>query len=540
MVGLGTVGAVARRKEGNSSSASGQLDSTVPFRGTTLPETEPNLNETIERILRIVTRGRWWILGSATLAAFATLLILSRVPNQYSSEASLLVVQQQVPQRYVLPTTTMDIREALQATTQEVLSRTRLLGIIEEFNLYPKERKSLSPEGLLDRMRHDIEILPESSATQRDVNSFKISFHAGTPQLAQEVTSRLTSLFIEQNLATREHQATTTTKFLHDQLQTVKEKLTDAEEQVRSFKMENLGALPEQQQGNVAILGGLQAQLQNTMSSLSRAQEQRGYLQSLIEYRVVAIEGNLARLKSERTSLLNQYTPRYPAVIKMDEKIAQTEALLKLLRDSPAPGNTKTPGRRPMSMGGAEEDISLAQLSSQQEANRLEIENLTKEEIKLKASVEQYQARLNQTPVREQQLTGILRNYDQLKHDYADLLSKEMESQQAADLEKRQEGQQFRVVNQPSLPTVPSSPNRVKIGLGGAAGGIALGLTLAFLMEVKDRSFRSERDLSRAFAPPFVFGLPELPTPLEVRKAARKRMLEWVTASAFGDRGVRG
>ena len=208
-----------------------------------MPETEQSLNETINRALSTFSRHRWWVLLPACVATFATLGVLWRIPNRYSSEATLLVVQQQVPQRYVLPTTTTDIREALQATTQEVLSRTRLLQIIEEFGLYTKERKSLSPEGLLEVMRADILIQPlESQSAQKDVNSFKISFIANSPQLAQEITSKLTSLFIEQNLVTREHQATTTTNFLQEQLEAAKNKLVEAEEQVRSFKMQNLGA----------------------------------------------------------------------------------------------------------------------------------------------------------------------------------------------------------------------------------------------------------------------------------------------------------
>jgi uncharacterized protein involved in exopolysaccharide biosynthesis len=156
-------------------------------------EPESDLNEAVNRVVSTVARRRWWVLLPAAVTVFATLLVLSRIPNRYSSEAILLVVQQQVPQRYVLPTTTTDIREALQATTQEVLSRTRLLQIIDEFGLYANERKRLSPEGLLEMMRGDIGIQPlESQSPQKDVNSFKISFIANNPQLAQKVTSKLT------------------------------------------------------------------------------------------------------------------------------------------------------------------------------------------------------------------------------------------------------------------------------------------------------------------------------------------------------------
>ena len=121
-----------------------------------MPEAEADLNKTLQDVLGIITRHRWWIILPAAVTIFGTHFVLSLIPRRYTSEATLLVVQQQIPQRYVLPTTTMDIREALQATTQEVLSRTRLLGIIDEFGLYAKERRHMSPEALLQLMRHHI------------------------------------------------------------------------------------------------------------------------------------------------------------------------------------------------------------------------------------------------------------------------------------------------------------------------------------------------------------------------------------------------
>ncbi len=500
-----------------------------------MPEAEANLSKTLEQVLGIATRHRWWIILPAVVTIFATVIALSVIPSRYTSEATLLVVQQQVPERYVLPTTTTNIREALQATTEEVLSRTRLLGIIDEFNLYPKERGRVSPESLLDLMRHDIEIEPiESVSERKDISSFKISFVASSPQLAQGVTSKLTSLFIEQNLETREHQATTTTDFLREQLDAAKSKLADSEEQVRSFKMQHLGELPEQQAGNLAIMAGLQSQLQNTMASLSRAEEQREYLESLSEYRSLAVANDLARLKAEREKLLDHYTPQYPAVMKLNDKIAQTEASLKSLEAWRKSGTQASPSEaKSTSTIPPEEDTSLSQLRGQLEANRLEIENLSKDEKRLKDEVNQYQNRLNATPVREQQLAGILRNYDQLKQDYADLLAKESQSRMAGDLEKRQEGQQFRLIDRPSLPTVPSSPNRIKISLGGAGAGIGLGLALALLMNMKDSSFHSEEDLSQRFAFPLVVAVPLLLTSHEDRSRARKRALEWVAGSGL-------
>ena len=278
-----------------------------------MPEAEANLNEALDHVRWVITRYRWWILLTVAITVFGTLVVLALIPSRYSSEATLLVVQQQIPERYVVPTNTTSIREALRATTEEVLSRTRLESVIQEFGLYPKERQRLSPETVLELMRRDIEIEPlDSLSDRKDVSSFKVSFIASDPRLAQAVTSKLTSLFIEQDMETREHQATTTTQFLREQLEATKAKLADAEEQVRTFKMEHLGELPEQQAGNLAIMNGLQSQLQNTMTSRSRAEEQHQYLEALSESRSLAIASDLAHLKTEREKLLDRYLLNIP------------------------------------------------------------------------------------------------------------------------------------------------------------------------------------------------------------------------------------
>lgn len=503
-----------------------------------LSQPETDVKKIIDRVISILARRRWAVFGALPLAVLGTVIVLSLIPNTYRSEATLLVVQQQIPQRYVLPTSTTDMREALQATTEEVLSRNHLLAIIDEFGLYANERRQLSPEGILERMHHDIAIEPiENQSPQRDVSSFKISFIAYNALLAQNVTSKLTSLFIEQNLETREHQATTTTNFLREQLEAAKTKLAEAEEEVRSFKMQHLGELPEQQPGNLAIIAGLEAQLQSTMASLSRAEEQRQFLESLGEYRTQGIASELARLKAERAALLDHYTPEYPAVIKLSAKIAETEASLKSMQvwrtsatEEPLANASAaaTPAVPP-----PDDDISLGQLRGQLVANRLEIQNLSKDQKDLQRKVNEYQQRLNATPIREQQLAGILRNYDQLKQDYAELLTKESQSQMSADLEKRQEGQQFRLVDRPSLPTVPFSPNRLKMSLSGAAAGLGLGLALAFLLELKDSSFHSEEDLSQRFAFPLVVGIPLMLTPHEERSRTRRTAFEWMAGSGI-------
>ena len=514
-----------------------------------LPESEMSLSETLGRLAGTVGRRRWWILLSTVTVTLVTAMVAYQLPNRYTSEATLLVVQQQVPLRYVTPTTTTDVADALQAMTQEVLSRTRLLELIGQFDLFAKERQGLAPEELITLIRKYIQIQPiDPTVGHKEFNAFKISFTGDRAILAQRVTTRLTSLFIEANLKTREDQASNTTSFLQEHLNAAKEKLTQQEERLRDFKMQHLGELPEQQQGNLAILSGAQQQLQNIAASSDRAQQQRVYLNSLLNgYRRLVSKGaptpgrsepgvprplqnaqeELAKLQTERARLLSTYSPAYPDVVRIDKEIATVAARVESMKAvQPSPAGSQQPRQSPESEG-TEEDSSIAQLQSQLEANRMESENLSKEEKRLKEVILEYQMRLNQTPVREQQLAQILRDYELSKQDYSDLLGKEQQSQLAMSLEKHQGGQQFRLVDSPSLPALPSSPKRLKISLGGFGGGLLFGLALAFLADFRNPSFRTEKEVKQRFSPPIVLTLPFICTPAQQLWRNWRVGLEW-------------
>jgi polysaccharide biosynthesis transport protein len=517
-----------------------------------MPETESNLTETLEPVLRILKK-RWLpILGMASVIVLLTVGALSLIPNHYSSEATLLVVQQQVPERYVTPTTSTGIAEALQAMTQQVLSRTRLLAIIEEFHLYAKEQRRLAPEQIVEIMRRRIDINPLTSPERKDFSAFKIAFTAEDPHTAQEVTSRLTSLFIQENLRTREDQATNTASFLRSELETTKNKLAEQETRLRDFKMQHLGDLPEQQSGNLAILTGLQSQLQNTVSSLGRAQQQKVYLESLLNgYRSFSARGvalptsagggrsaspletariELAKLESDRAELLGSYTPQHPEVLKVERAIEERHHLIDSLKAKAASKGDDEKTTTSATTSG-DDDISSAQVKSQLEANRLEIENLLKDQRQFEAQIAEYQRRINSTPIREQQLAAVVRDYDLLKQSYADLLSKEQQSQLAASLEKQQEGQHFRVVDPPSLPVVPSKPKRMPISLGGAAAGLMIGFGIAFLLELKKNALHTESEAKKRLGVALVFEIPLLLTSAEKRSRFWKQAFELAAGS---------
>jgi polysaccharide chain length determinant protein (PEP-CTERM system associated) len=516
-----------------------------------LPEQDLSLDETLDKVFHFIVRRRWWVLLPATVIALGAGAASLLLPNRYQSEATILVEHQQVPERYVAANTTSDITELLMGMTDAILSRTQLLEIINEFGLYRDEQKRMDPGQLVHLMRGNIKIEPLKSDTDtKDLYAFKVAFTGADARTAQAVTNKLTTLFIQENLKSREDQSTETTNFLSDELDVAAAELKQQEARVRDFKMHSLGELPEQQQGNLAILAGLHTELQNTMAILGRAREQQVYLQSLLsQYENLAATGGipggagtsphetlqetLTRLQNEKADLLARYTPQHPDVVKMNQQIKETEARLAAAAqapDSTHPGSSQS-GTKAASPTGT--DSATAQVKSQLEANRIEIANATEDERRLQERIADYQRRLNLTPVREEQLADLLRGYDQSKQYYDDLLRKKTQSELATSLERRQEGQRFRIIDPPSLPMKPASPDHLKMSLTGLMAGIAAGLALAFLTETKDHSLRDEQELRHAFTFPMLIAIPTLLTKVEQQKRRQVKALEWVVGAVM-------
>ena len=524
---------------------------TVPTIGG---EAETNPADVLKRLGGILVHRRWWFLITLTVVVLSSIAILSRTRNRYTSEATIVVTQQQVPERYVVPTSTTNLTKDLETMEGEVLSRTRLFSLIDEFGLYAKERKRLAPEQLLHLMMSNIKVEPlAGSSSQKEADSFRVSFTTDDPVLAQSVTSRLASMFILNNVKGREDQAVNTTNFLRVQLDASQKKLSDLEQNLRDFKMQHLGELPEQQAGNLAILSGLQTQLQNTTSSIARAEQQRVYLQSLLntlhgptaatgapktasaqndarepgpsDEAILGAELRLTRLRNEKKTLTELRGPDDADVRKLNVDIARTDALLQTLRAARPQG--------PAVSAPESDDPSTAQFKSQLEANRVELENLARDERQIKQTIAQYQNRLNMTPVREQQLSGLLRDIELVQKQYADLLTKEQQSQLASNLEQQQGGQQFRLLEPPSLPTIPSSPKRTQLGAVAGLAGVVAGVLAAFLADVRYRAFYADTEVIENCKMPLVIGIPLFMTEREKRKRIWRMGFEWAAGFAL-------
>jgi polysaccharide chain length determinant protein (PEP-CTERM system associated) len=405
--------------------------------------------------------------------------------------------------------------DLVRGLAREVLSRPRLLRIIEELGLYPDQKRT---DDLADAMREVVGVTPIDASGRDDFSAFKLTYTAETPHLAQTVTTRLASLFIEENLRVREDQAAKTASFLSAQLEEAKRRLVEEESRLKSFKIGNLGRLPEEQSANLTALTALRAQLQTVMDNRARAEQMRTALDA-------AIGGHLGRLEAEKSELLTRFTAQHVQVVKKNAELKKYQLLLDFLRAGSSSER--------LQVSGTTDDIAYVQLRTQVESSGAEVQRLTNDEKRLKVEIAQYQGRLNLTPVVEQQLASILRDYEQHKKDYTELLGQQLKSHMAANIEERQQGQHFRLIDPPSFPELPSSPKRGKFLLGGAAVGAALGLLLGLLRHFMDRSFHSEAELIQEHEAPLVVSIPLVLTADEFRRRKWRRFWEYALGIAL-------
>jgi polysaccharide biosynthesis transport protein len=475
------------------------------------------------------------------------------LPPRYQSSTLILVEHPSMPKDYVTPNVNDDLQDRLQSITQQILSRTRLLHIIDQFNLYNSEHAQRSPDQKVEHMRKDIDIaLVRDERNQ--VSAFNVSYTSRDPQIAQQVTSELTNLFINENLEVRQQQSEDTTKFLESQLETARRTLSDQEEKVRQFKGQHVGEMPAQLATNLQILSGLQSQLQNEEDALNTAKQQHAYLQSLADqYRAMqgtkapdgtttgglpAMDLELQKLKAQLADLSSHYTDKHPDVRKLKEQIAEKQKsrdqfAASLKANPPAnPSDVPDTGVAATQSADPAQATMLAQVQSQLRANQLEISNRERSITDLKAKVDGYQGRLNQEPIREQQLADLTRGYEQSKANYDDLLKKKNESAMATSMELLQQGERFRIVDPPSYPQKPDFPNRLKFCGIGLGVGLALGVMVAGAFEVMDDRMHNQKELKKLLAAEVIAEIPAIVNVADAAHAQRKQWLGWATAAA--------
>jgi polysaccharide chain length determinant protein (PEP-CTERM system associated) len=421
---------------------------------------------------------------------------------------------------------------------EQILSRTRLQQIIEKFHLYADDSSRKSMEDLVAHLRKSITVSPVRAMAETRASGlpgFTVSVVASEAYTAQQICTEITSFFMQQNVLIRERRAEDTTQFITKQLTESKRKLDEQDSRLAAFQRRYMGELPDQMQTNFSLLTGLSSQLEAISQALNRAQQDKIFVQSALDQPVAAkttaalsivtdpdiLQKQLGTLEGQLSALQSQYTEAHPDVRRLKKDIAQ---LQRKIDEEAANHTAPTPAAPEVVVTDAPR---VQQLRAQLYQTNRTIQDKTAEQSRIQQEISKVQGKLQLTPAIAQEYKALTRDYQTAVSVYNDLLKKQSDSEMATDLERRQQGEQFRVLDPPSLPQKPTYPNRPFFGVGGFMGGLAFGLAIVFVIEAQDTTFRSERDVERLLKLPALAMVPLLNAP----KASNDRGLSTVPQS---------
>jgi polysaccharide chain length determinant protein (PEP-CTERM system associated) len=473
----------------------------------------------------IFLRRIWYFVIPFTVVLVAAILYAFSLPKMYRATTLVLVTPQKVPEAFVRPTVTSRIEDRLQSIGQEIMSRTRLEQVVSEFKLYSEEAKSLSQEEVIESMRKNIEVELKGKE-----GFFTISYIGKDPKIVTMVTNKLASLFIEENLKLREQQAQGTSDFLSVELNATRAKLEEQEGTITQFKRQFMAELPEQREANLKILEQLQLQYLKISDNLKAAQDRKVIIQKQISdmkmqmalgrpsgnpenpieeetltttpsdlpqltlprQKALSLEAQLNQARDLLSDLKSKYTDKHPDIVRAEKYVAELEKKIEKMKSEDTGEDMK----------GKETEISSSPLvasvkamETQVVATEMEIKRLKEEDSKIKARIAQFESRIEKTPTRELAMSNLTRDYQNTRESYQSLLKKSQEAQQAENLERRQKGEQFKVIDPARIPEKPMQGKVLKILLFGLLLGTGSGFGMAFFREQMDRSFRDAEDL---------------------------------------------
>lgn len=474
------------------------------------------------------------ILIPTLLAPLVGFLISYAFPAKYTSQALVLAEPQKVPQGYVAPVVTEDLTQRVATLEQKALGADRLRPLIQKLNQQGLLHNGNADE-VIEEIRSGVAIEPVQMVVVANPNDravgphgaltggpgkppqvpgFNLDYTASNPREAQAVCAGVTDIMLQENLRDREQAAQNTTDFLSRQVDDAKSNLNDLDAKLAVFKRQYMGQLPGDEDNNLKILSGMNSQLDATTQTLSRAQQDKTYSESLLAQQLAnwkssqsasspqTLQQQLALAQSQLISLQGRYTDDFPDVIKTKKQIADLQKQLDQI-NSATPNTSAASGQ-----GNAAEPPEIQQLRMQIHQYSDVIAQATRQQATLQNQIKVLQGRVALSPGVEEQYKQLTRDYDTAQKFYNDLLDKKSQSEMQTAMEREQQGEQMRLQIPADLPDSPSFPNRLLFAAGGLGGGLVLGIGLGLLLELRDKSLRSESDVIAALDLPVLSQVP--------------------------------
>ncbi len=505
-----------------------------------------------DQILDTIIRGKWIIIIPLCISLTAGLFMTLTADKVYEASTLILVQPQRVPTNYVQSVVTSTISQRISTISQQILSRSNLEKIIDQFGLFADE-ESMYLEDKIASMRKKINVKIERA---RDgAEAFSISFTGQEPQRVMRIANTLASYFMDENLKVREAQAIGTSEFLDSELEKTKKRLEEREQKLAAYRAKYLGGLPDELETNLRTLDRLQQQLTEKGTLLRDANNSLKMLQTQIaQSRQMASqsfddsfssfdfeddtrmesedEKKLASVKEQYENLLLRYTEKHPDVAKLKKIMENLEKSIaeqqKALEEEKALAGEETiPEEESIEKDfGAMPNFAAMQQETQLTQMKNEIQKLESDIADIENKMKIYQQRVEDTPKRELELQSLKRDYSNIQEIYNSLLDRKLEAELSVNMEKKQKGEQFRILDYARLPEKPISPNVKLFFLLSIAGGAGIGGGIVFLLEMLNISvIRRDEQIEKTLGLHILAVIPPLEKPSD---RARTRIKAFV------------
>ena len=447
--------------------------------------------------LRLVLRYRWIIMTPVLVASIVGIYLCMTMSRVYEANTLILVEPQRVPQNYVKSVVSSNIDQRISTISQQILSRTNLERIINEFDLFQsEEQKKMFSEDKIQSLRNRINVRIINQ--RRGGDAFSISFRGQDPNQVVKIANTLASYFIDENLKVRESQALGTSDFLNNELDIIRKKLESVELAMQDYRRTYMGELPEQLETNLNMLKRNQEQLNIKEENLRNFETQLADLKREIansqENQIgfdigISLDGSgseSSELEAQLDRLLLKYTDKHPDVVRLKKMIEAQKAKQKEKEENGAIKESDPAGIT--DLRGDYIKQSIDQLNSETAKTKAQIKEL-------ESKIALYQERIDNTPKREQEMLSLNRDYDNIKSAYQSMLNRKLEAEISVNMERKQKGEQFRIIDTAKLPEKPISPNVKMIFLSSLILGLALGLGIPAILEYFDHSYQTEGEI---------------------------------------------
>jgi len=492
---------------------------------------------TMEDYTGILRRRLWLVVVPAIVLSGAAYLVSLKLPKKYTSTTTVLVEGQRVSTELVKSLETGDPNEKLASMKEQIMSNSRLQPIVERFGLF--NDKDLTIDGRVAELQKVIVVAPIDQMAGTRPNSlpgFHISVTLSDPLLAQQVCGEITSMFEEEDIKGRESGAVNATNFMSEQVEAARMKMNEQDQKLAQFKQQYLGALPDQEAANLNLLTGISTQLDAVNQAVAREEANKSLFESELAQRLsdwkaaraagmngttspATLDLQLKQKEDDLVKLQEKFTDDWPAVKAKKQEIEEVKKKIAIAAANPAPVEKKD--KPDAANAFAVEPEAIQRLRAQIKGSELTIQDDERKQAALQAQMRTYQSRVQSSPLVEQKYTELTRDSKVATDDYNDLLKKKDAAQMSVALQRRQQGEQFKLLDPAGYPDHPTFPNPQLFAAVGFAGGLFLGVALALLLELRDKSLRTESDVELLLKLPILAMVPVI----EKQRGAASRVV---------------